>query len=167
MKFINQATQNTLTSLVAIGGTIAAIAAPTSEASAQMQGDPDVQLSQVRTEIEDLEDDTYGYEGETVTVRGELDEFLAPNIIVLEEDEEFLEMFENDSVLVVSDNIPKVTAGEGRDLRVVGEVRELSVAEVERDYSFDFDDFAIRNEVEYEYEGRPVIYADSVEVVDY
>lgn len=170
---MQRATQQFL-ALTAACGTALAILAPTPKAFADSVTDTaDERLNNytlaqaVREEIEDIEDDTYEYIGQTVTVIGEVDEFLTPNIIRLEESDEFIELFDNDTVLVVSSNIPPMSEDQidAQQVRVIGEVQELSVAEVEREFGFDLSEFEIRNEIEYEYEGRPVIYADSVEMV--
>lgn len=141
---------------------------PTSNSAAEMRqmwNDSNSDMSQRQIDIEAIDEDTSEYLGQTVTLRGEVEEFITPNVITLEENDAILEIFNDDSTLVIMPEMPKVSSRDDQELMVTGQVRRLSMAEAEREYNFDFDDFAIREEIEIEYENRPVIYADYVEVV--
>ncbi|MGC9502393.1 hypothetical protein [Baaleninema sp.] len=116
-------------------------------------------------EIEDVAENPEKYVGRTISLRGEIEDTRSPYIFELEEDGGLIEPFNDDQVLVVGDDISQVPVEEGEEVRITGQVREFSIVDIDREYDFDFDDFAIREELEYEYEGRPVVYADSIQIL--
>jgi hypothetical protein len=59
-------------------------------------------------------------------------------------------------------NIP-LTVGE--DIQVIGEVQRFLITEIEQDYDITWDG-DIRRELEAEYEGEPVIFATSTQVLE-
>ncbi|WP_017660429.1 hypothetical protein [Baaleninema simplex] len=152
-----------LPTLASIAGvltvTLASFVVPQRPAIAQRTG------MTASADIEDLAENPGKYVGRTVSLTGEIEETRSPYIFELEEDGGVVELFNDDSVLVVSNDISQAPIEEGREVRITGQVREFSIVEIERDYDFDFDDLAIREELEYEYEGRPVVYADSIQIL--
>jgi len=112
------------------------------------------------TDVEDVVEDTAQLIGETVTVSGEVEEDYGINTFVIEETGEIF----GDQVLVINTAATEPILEE-QNVQVTGEVRQLLVAEFERDYDLTWEG-DIRRTIEAEYEGQPVIVADVVEVLD-
>jgi hypothetical protein len=94
--------------------------------------------------------------GQTVTISGEIARVVGTNAFTIQSNE----FFDNESVLVVGAQgvaIPALTPQ--TVVQVVGTVRELVVADVEREYGLDLDP-----EVEVELKDRPYVAATSVQV---
>ena len=107
------------------------------------------------TTIDEIADDEDVVIGEEVTVRGEVEEF-EPGVSFVLEEEGFLE---GDEVLVINvsaEPVP-VLPSEDLELQVTGEVGNLVLADVERDYGLVFDP-----ELYVDYENKPVILAKSM-----
>jgi hypothetical protein len=112
------------------------------------------------TDVEDVVEDTEELIGEMVTVTGEVEEDYGINTFVIEETGEIF----GDKVLVINTAATEPILEE-QNVRVTGEVRELVVAEFERDYDLTWEGDILRT-IEAEYVGQPVIVADAVEVLD-
>ncbi|MEQ9667187.1 hypothetical protein [Coleofasciculus sp. G2-EDA-02] len=70
-----------------------------------------------------------------------------------------------DKVLVINTAATTEPILAEQNVRVIGEVQELVVADFERDYDLTWEG-DIRRTIEAEYAGKPVIVADAVEVLD-
>jgi hypothetical protein len=112
------------------------------------------------TDVEDVVEDTEELIGEMVTVTGEVEEDYGINTFVIEETGEIF----GDKVLVINTAATEPILEE-QNVRVTGEVRELVVAEFERDYDLTWEGDILQT-IEAEYVGQPVIVADAVEVLD-
>lgn len=107
------------------------------------------------TTIDEVTDGEDVVIGEEVTVRGEVEE-VEPGVSFVLEEEGFLE---GDEVLVinVSGDIVPVVPSEDLELQVTGEVGNLVLADIERDYGLVLDP-----ELYVDYENQPVILAQSM-----
>jgi hypothetical protein len=133
---------------------------PEPEATVPETG-PDTTLTETDdTDVEDVVEDTEELIGEMVTVTGEVEEDYGINTFVIEETGEIF----GDKVLVINTAATEPILEE-QNVRVTGEVRELVVAEFERDYDLTWEGDILRT-IEAEYVGQPVIVADAVEVLD-
>jgi hypothetical protein len=133
---------------------------PEPEATVPETG-PDTTLTETDdTDVEDVVEDTEELIGEMVTVTGEVEEDYGINTFVIEETGEVFA----DQVLVINTAATEPILEE-QNVRVTGEVRELVVAEFERDYDLTWEGDILRT-IEAEYVGQPVIVADAVEVLD-
>lgn len=112
------------------------------------------------TDIEDVAEEPSTVMGEQVELMGEVEEILGPNAFRLEEE---AGLIDDDSVLVI-DVAATEPIEEDQEVRVIGEVRSLVIAEIERDYDLTWD-ADIREQIEAEYEGRPVVIAESTMLV--
>lgn len=110
--------------------------------------------------IEEVSEEPVDYIGETVTLAGQVQNTYGDDLFVIE-DEEF---FGDESVLVLNQN-PGTQPPVGDDyVQVTGEVREFLVADIEREYGLEIDPDAVA-ELEVEYEGQPVVVANSIEPI--
>lgn len=116
--------------------------------------------------LDEIADNPNHYFGQTVTIAGEVDDILTPSIFELEENDEPIELLNDDSILILGADIRGMNIREDQIVEVTGEVREFVTSEVDRDYALT-EDIDLLEVVEIEYEGRPVIYVDSVRVVSY
>lgn len=109
--------------------------------------------------ITDITGNPGGYLGKQVTVRGEVEEVVHPQVFSLDEDVPLAGGVDNDLLVVSSaQSAPAVTeAMKGEVLTVAGTVRAFITAEIERKYGLGLDP-----ELVVEYEGRPVIIAGSI-----
>jgi len=106
------------------------------------------------------------YLGERVTISGELEEILSTNTIELEEDDEPLEVLNDKRILVIfNTDFDTSTLSENTVLEVSGRVRMMRVADYRRQFAIT-QNLELLETIEVEYEGRPVIYADSVRVIE-
>jgi len=92
------------------------------------------------------------YYGQRLAVTGEVAEVVSPNSFTLDEDQ----LFGASDLLVLSE-APQPAAKDGETVAVMGVLRPLVVAEIERDFDLDLDP-----ELEVEYENKPVLIADAV-----
>lgn len=104
---------------------------------------------------EEVSESTSEYLGETITMRGEIEETNEyPNSFLID-DERF---FGGENILVLNATGDVISLPqEDIDVQVTGEVREFQVAEIEREFDWDLDaDYYV------EYEGQPAIVATSI-----
>lgn len=108
-------------------------------------------------DVEDVSDSTEDYLGQTVTVRGNINEIVDSNSFVLQETKELIG---GDKVLVLNASGQPITFAdeEGVQVQITGVVRQFRVAELERDFDWDFWD----PDLYVEYEDRPAIVAESI-----
>lgn len=103
------------------------------------------------------------YAGRQVAVLGEVEQVIGQGAFSLDEDA-LLEAGIDNDLLVIRADPSASTLNEGiesRTVQVIGTVRALITAEIERDYGLTLD-----SEILVEYEGRPVVVATSVQVVE-
>jgi hypothetical protein len=107
------------------------------------------------TSLEDVAEEGNELIGQTVTISGEVEEVLSPDALILEEDEN---LFGDDQVLVLSvDNLQnEPVLQEGENAQITGEVVQLVVADLERDYDLTWD-LDLKRQLEAEYEGKPAV----------
>ncbi|MCT7956236.1 hypothetical protein [Laspinema palackyanum] len=108
--------------------------------------------------LEDVAGSPEEFYGQTVTIRGDFQESIDENAFKLTRDG-FL-FFGGSEVLVVNNTGQPIVPPENENisLQVTGEVRQMRVAELEKDFGWDF-----WNPDQYvEYDQRPVIVAESV-----
>ncbi|MCT7963044.1 hypothetical protein NG791_20445 [Laspinema sp. D1] len=125
------------------------------KAEAQMGTSPD--NSSVIT-LENVAGSPEEFYGQTVTIRGDFQESIDENAFKLTRDG-FL-FFGGSEVLVVNNTGQPIVPPENDNisLQVTGEVRQMRVAELEKDFGWDFWD----PDMYVEYDQRPVIVAESV-----
>ncbi|MEQ8754037.1 MAG: hypothetical protein RID09_11035 [Coleofasciculus sp. G1-WW12-02] len=126
------------------------------------QTEPDTTLTETDdTDVEDVVEDTEELIGQTVTVMGEVEQDYGINTFVLEETGEIFA----DQVLVINTAATTEPILAEQNVQVTGEVRELVLADFERDYDLTWEG-DVRQTIEAEYVGKPVIVADTVEVMN-
>lgn len=103
------------------------------------------------TEPDEVTANPEAFDGQPIAVEGEVDEIYSPTAFTLHDEE----LFDGEDLLVV--NAIEQTVADDDNVVVVGEIRPLTVAEIERDYSLDWDDLDIQSQAETEYEQRPVL----------
>ncbi|MFP4411074.1 hypothetical protein [Coleofasciculus sp.] len=134
---------------------------PEPEATVPQTG-PDTTLTETDdTDVEDVAEDTEEFIGETVTVTGEVEADYGINTFVIEEMGDIFA----DQVLVINTAATTEPILAEQNVQVTGVVRELVVADFEREYDITWEG-DIRQTIEAEYVGEPVIVADAVEVLD-
>lgn len=90
--------------------------------------------------------------GQAIAVEGEVDEIYSPRTFTLHDDEPF----DGEDLLAIyqgSGQIPE----DDTDVVVVGEIRSLPVADIERNYDLDWDDLDLETQIETDYEQQPVL----------
>lgn len=104
---------------------------------------------------EELTENLDTYLGQTVTIREEVQEVVGDYAFSLDEDQ----LFGGEEVLIINaSGLPvDLVDGDDTDVQVTGEVQELILADLEREYGFDLDD-----ELFVDYEQQPVIIAQSI-----
>ncbi len=112
--------------------------------------------------VEEVEEETASYIGREVVVEGEVEEIYGPDTFVLEETGE---LFNDDEILVIGVDPEYEPIYEGQEVRLTGEVRQFVWREIETEYDLTWD-LDLQREMEAEYEGRPVIVAESTFVID-
>jgi hemin uptake protein HemP len=141
--------------LAAAAVILPACGAPTPEADvSETEGDVAVSTeSNVTTE--DLSENLDSYLGKTVSVREEVEELVGDYAFMLDDDQ----LFGGEETLIINASGEPVDLVEGddTDVQVTGEVQELILADLEREYGFDLDDDAF-----IDYENQPVIVAQSI-----
>lgn len=108
------------------------------------------------TDVEDVSEDTNQLIGTTVTLNGEVEEILSPTTFILQEQGD---IFNDDKVLIILDTVPDKPIVEDEEIQVVGTVRQLVVAEFERDYDLTWD-LEVKQKLEAEYSGVPAVVAN-------
>ncbi len=109
------------------------------------------------TTVEEVKDWPAAYMGKVVTLVGEVEQQYASGSFRIDGKGTWWD----DEILVVVPREQVATLAEGADVRVTGEISQLVVTEIERDYGLDF-----VNEVEVEFRGKPIVIARSVDVLD-
>lgn len=104
---------------------------------------------------EDINEALAMYEGQTVTVREEIEELVGDNSFLLEDDQ----LFGGEDILVInaSGEGLELVEGDDTEVQVTGEVREFLIADLEEEYGFDLDPNLF-----VDYEQRPAIIAQSI-----
>ncbi|MEC4805223.1 MAG: hypothetical protein SAJ12_16400 [Jaaginema sp. PMC 1079.18] len=102
---------------------------------------------------EELSENTNDYIGQTVSVRGEVNELVGDTAFLMDEDQ----IFGGEEILVFNASEERLVLPEGEEtkVQVTGEVQELVAADLEEEYDLEPDSLA-------EYDKRPVIIAESV-----
>lgn len=95
--------------------------------------------------------------GKTVTVSSKIDKVISPNAFTLDDKE----LIGGKELLVVGATASGGPVSEGQTVSVRGTVRQFVTAEIERDFDFD-----LQPELEVEYEGKPVVVAQSTKIVE-
>jgi hypothetical protein len=113
--------------------------------------------------VADIAGNLTNYTGRTVTVRGEIEESIHPNVFSVDEDALAEGGIDNDVVVVnAGPNAAEVTEeNEGEEVIVTGEVRQFVLSEIEEEFNLGLDP-----EIEAEFDQRAVIIATAVEVVE-
>jgi hypothetical protein len=96
------------------------------------------------------------YYNKVIAVPAEVEKILGQNSFTLDEDK----LFGGQDLLVLNPN-PKVTIREDERVVVTGVLRPLVIADIEREYGFNWDT-GFERQLEVEYKGRPVLIAQSV-----
>ncbi|MEO0456785.1 MAG: hypothetical protein AAF152_09400 [Cyanobacteria bacterium P01_A01_bin.114] len=113
---------------------------------------PEPSAGQVTQEA--LSSDTESLIGETVAIRGEVREMIEGISFVLEDEQ----VFGGEDILVINQGEPiALLDGDESDLRVIGTVQRLGVADFAKEYGLTLDP-----ELYAKYEARPAILAQSV-----
>ncbi|MBK4731840.1 hypothetical protein JJD41_18480 [Oxynema sp. CENA135] len=109
-----------------------------------------------RSTIENIEERSDRYLGQEVTVRGEAANLVEPNTFKLTSDN----FLEGEEILVINNSgEPFVLPfDDGVAVQVTGEVRELEVAQLERDFDIEF----WESDLYLEYQQQPAIVAESI-----
>ncbi|MDB9528449.1 hypothetical protein PN498_20830 [Oscillatoria sp. CS-180] len=105
---------------------------------------------------DDINERPEDYYGKRIAVEGEVDLVMSDNVITL--DEEVL--FGEEDLLVVSPDTA-IAYPQGEEVVVTGTLRPFVYAEFDRDYELTWD-IELQQEVEAEYESRPVFVADEI-----
>lgn len=120
--------------------------------------------------LSDIGENPTAYIGKTVTVNGEIEKVRGTNLFVMEEDG-FMQG--DEAVIVTRRPLAQMFVNhvgedgvlneglEDRNVRVTGEVRAFDRVEVERELGYALDD-----QYAADFEGRPVIIADSVSLIE-
>jgi len=119
----------------------------------------DLDIEGTEVELEDVADNPEEYLGQTVTVNGEVSAILSPQVFRMNEGN-LLDIGDEILVVHLPDQTPVVMA-EDAEIQVTGTVRSLIQAEIERDFDFDLDE-----DLYIEYENRPAIIANSIDVME-
>ncbi len=103
----------------------------------------------------EVSNDTLDYTGQTVSIRGDVQEVLGDATFLMDDEQ----IFSGEEILIVnaSGSPLLLPEGEGTDVQVTGEVHNFVIADVEKAYGIDFDP-----QLYTEYENQPAIIARSV-----
>jgi hypothetical protein len=118
--------------------------------------EPIEQQEQLNVQAGDITGNVEQYVGQTVSVRGEAERAVGESSFLLQDDQ----LFGGDEIIVVNaTGTPFVIPDDEPtdEVQVTGEVRELIVADFEREYGLD-----LEPELYAEYENRPAIVAQSI-----
>ncbi len=118
---------------------------------------PGMSTTTMVTELEEVAENPNQFMGQTVTVNGQVAEVLGPNVFRIQEDQ----AVGGDDVIVITTG-SEVPLTEDSQVQVTGEVRQLVITEIEREYDLGWDD-TLRTDIEREYTDRPAIVAKSVQ----
>ncbi len=113
--------------------------------------------------VENVVEDVDQYVGKTVTIQGEVGDQVGSNSFILE-DVDLLGQEEKLLVINPTSASP-VPVTEDQRVQITGEVREFVTADFERDYGLTWDAQS-REQIEAEYESRPVLVVQSMQIVE-
>ncbi|AFY81363.1 hypothetical protein [Oscillatoria acuminata] len=108
-------------------------------------------------DFEEVAENPNQFMGQMVTLNGEVAEVLGPNVFRIQEDQL---IGGSDIIVITTDG--QMPVMEDSQVQVTGEVRQLVLTEIERDYDLGWDD-TLRTEIEREYTDRPAIVAQSIQ----
>jgi hypothetical protein len=121
------------------------------QVEAQQAEPPPVQVE----DVEELNDNIGRFANARVSVRGEIEDRVAPQIILLESG--FL--FDDEIAVVIPQDVDQELLTEGNDVLVTGRVVVTPIVEIEQEYGWGFDP-----EIEIELEGtRHYLIAERIE----
>lgn len=118
--------------------------------------EPIEQQEQLNVQAGEITGNVEDYIGQTVSIRGEAEEAIGESALLLQDDQ----LFGGDEIVVInSTGVPFVIPDDEptEQIQVTGEVRQLVVADLEREYGLDLDPTIYA-----EYENRPAIVAQSI-----
>ncbi|MCT7954932.1 hypothetical protein [Laspinema palackyanum] len=118
---------------------------------------PGMGTAGMTTDLGEVADNPNQFMGQTVTLNGEVAEVLGPNVFRIQEDEA---IGGSDIIVITTDS--QMPVMEDSQVQVTGEVRQLVITEIERDYNNLGWDDTLRTEIEREYTDRPAIVAQSI-----
>jgi hypothetical protein len=112
-------------------------------------------LEEDNVTTEELSEETDSYIGETVSLRGEVNNLVGDGAFLMDEDR----VFGGEEILVFNASTQRLVLpeGEGTPVQVTGEVQQFVAANIEQEYGLDIDP-----ELFADYENRPVVIAESV-----
>lgn len=122
--------------------------------------EPNLQAQELEdnTTIEEITEEESNLIGQEVTVRGEVEEVEPGVSFILEQEEGFLGIGEDDVLVInISEKVVPITATDDLGLQVTGEVGNLVLADIEQQYGLTLDP-----NLYVDYENRPVIFADYI-----
>lgn len=104
---------------------------------------------------EEVSSETSNYVGQTVTIRGDVDEVVGDASFLMDDEQ----VLGGEEILVINASGEGITLpqGEGSEVQVTGEVKNFVIADIERDYGLDFDP-----NIYTEYEQKPALIAKSM-----
>lgn len=113
-----------------------------------------------------LEEPDLFYTAETIAVQGDVENIYSPYAFVLHDEE----VVDDDGLLVISVTPEPILESDAAgtedytEVVVTGEVRPFVIADIERDYDYDWSDFdqATLEEIEAEFANKPVVIAQQI-----
>jgi superfamily II DNA/RNA helicase len=118
---------------------------------------PGMGTTGMMADFEEVADNPNQFMGQMVTLNGEVAEVLGPNVFRIQEDQ----LIGGDDIIVITTD-GQMPVMEDSQVQVTGEVRQLVITEIERDYDLGWDD-TFSTEIEREYTDRPAIVAQSIQ----
>lgn len=112
------------------------------------------------TSVNNVADNPTKLVGQTVTLKGEVDEIVGPRSFRLEGQQ----LFNNEKVLVINVN-PATPITDDNEVSVTGTVRNFVLAEFEKDYDLQWD-LDVKKKIEAEYQNKPVVVAQTVQKLE-
>lgn len=108
-------------------------------------------------DLGEVADNPNQFMGQTVTLNGEVAEVLGPNVFRIQEDQ----LIGGSDIIVITTDA-QTPVMEDSQVQVTGQVRQLVITEIDRDYNVGWDD-TTRTRIEREYTDRPAIVAQSIQ----
>ncbi|EAW38927.1 hypothetical protein [Lyngbya sp. PCC 8106] len=104
---------------------------------------------------EEVADETSNYAGQTVTIRGDVNEVVGEASFLMDDEQ----LLGGEEILVVNASGEGITLPEGTEnqVQITGEVRNFVIADLETEYGLDFDPNLYA-----EYEQKPAVIAQSI-----
>lgn len=118
---------------------------------------PGMETTGIIADFEEVAENPNQFMGQTVSLNGQVAEVLGPNVFRIQEDQ----LIGGDDIIVITTD-SQTPVMEDSQIQVTGEVRQLVITEIERDYDLGWDD-TLRTEIEREYTDRPAIVAQSIQ----